>query len=60
MRKEKFPVGMVISNEPGLYFPEYNIGIRIEDDLLLLKDKAVNLSADIIKEIDDIEKFMKK
>lgn len=60
MRKEKFPVGMVISNEPGLYFPEYNIGVRIEDDLLLLKDKAINLSKDIIKEIDDIENFMKK
>jgi len=60
MRKEKFPVGMVISNEPGLYFPEYNIGIRIEDDLLLLKDKAVNLSKNIIKEIEDIENFMKK
>lgn len=60
MRKEKLPVGTVISNEPGLYFPEFNIGIRIEDDLLLLKDKAVNLSAEIIKEIDDIENFMKK
>ena len=52
------PVGAVITNEPGLYFPEHNIGIRIEDDLYLLKNKAINLSADIIKEADEIEAFM--
>ena len=50
----------VITNEPGLYFPEYKIGIRIEDDLLLKEDRAINLSKDIIKEIKDIENFMKK
>ena len=54
------PVGAVISNEPGLYFPEHHIGIRIEDDLYLLKSKAVNLSESIIKEADDIEAFMAK
>ena len=52
------PVGAVITNEPGLYFPEHNIGIRIEDDLYLLKNKAINLSADIIKEVDELEAFM--
>ena len=57
-RSEPLPVGAVISDEPGLYFPQYGIGIRIEDDLLILKSKAVNLSADIIKEPDDIEAFM--
>ncbi|MBO5110997.1 MAG: aminopeptidase P N-terminal domain-containing protein [Clostridia bacterium] len=57
-RKEPLPVGAVISNEPGLYFPQYKIGIRIEDDLVLMKTKAINLSADIIKEVDEIEAFM--
>ena len=57
-RKAPLPVGAVITNEPGLYFPQHNIGIRIEDDLLLLKSKAVNLSAHIIKEVDEIEAFM--
>lgn len=52
------PVGAVITNEPGLYFPEHNIGVRIEDDLYILKNKAINLSADIIKEVDEIEAFM--
>ena len=51
--------GMVITIEPGLYIPEESIGIRIEDNILITKDKAINLSVDIIKEIDDIENFMK-
>ena len=51
--------GMVITIEPGLYIPEESIGIRIEDNILITKGKAINLSADIIKEIDDIENFMK-
>lgn len=54
------PVGAVISDEPGLYFKEYGIGVRIEDDLYLTKTKAINLSSSIIKEIEDIEKFMEK
>ena len=58
VRTEPLPEGAVISDEPGLYFPEYNIGIRIEDDLVLYKDRVVNLSKAIIKEVDDIEAFM--
>ena len=50
--------GNVISNEPGLYIADENIGIRIEDDLLITKDGAFNLSKDIIKEVSDIENFM--
>ncbi len=57
-RGKPLPVGAVISDEPGLYFPEHGIGVRIEDDLYLLKTKAINLSADIIKEVDEIEAFM--
>ena len=51
--------GMVITIEPGLYIEELGIGIRIEDNILITKDKAVNLSKDIIKEVEDIENFMK-
>ncbi|MDO5440835.1 MAG: Xaa-Pro aminopeptidase [Erysipelotrichaceae bacterium] len=50
--------GNVISNEPGLYVADEGIGIRIEDDLLITGTGAINLSKDIIKEIDDIENFM--
>lgn len=50
--------GNVITNEPGLYIADEGIGIRIEDDLLITGTGAEVLSSEIIKEIDDIERFM--
>lgn len=57
-----FPLkpGMILTNEPGLYISEEGIGIRIEDDLLITEDGCINLSKDIIKEVDEIEEFMAK
>ncbi len=52
--------GSIISNEPGLYIAEEGIGIRIEDDILITETGAEWLSKDIIKEVDDIEKFMRE
>lgn len=52
--------GSIISNEPGLYIAEEGIGIRIEDDVLITKNGAEWLSPQIIKEVDDIEKFIKE
>lgn len=51
--------GMVITIEPGLYIPEESIGIRIEDNIQITKDKAIVLSKDIVKEVSDIENMMK-
>ncbi len=39
--------GNVITVEPGIYIPEYGIGVRIEDDILITKNGAKNLSADL-------------
>ncbi len=50
--------GWVISNEPGLYIDEEEIGIRIEDDLLITENGCEILSKDIIKDPDEIEAFM--
>lgn len=50
--------GNVITDEPGLYFKELGIGVRIEDDILVTEDGSYCLSGSIIKEIDDIEKAM--
>lgn len=50
--------GSVISNEPGLYIAEENIGIRIEDDVLITEDGCENLSKNILKTVDEIEAFI--
>lgn len=51
--------GNVISNEPGLYIEDENIGIRIEDDLLITGTGCQNLSSGIVKKVEDIEKLMR-
>lgn len=56
----KLAPGSVFTNEPGLYIDEWEIGIRIEDDLLITEDGCEVLSKDIIKEPDEIEAFMAK
>lgn len=38
---------MVVAIEPGIYIPEEGIGVRIEDDVLITKTGAENLSAHI-------------
>ena len=60
--------GMLISCEPGLYGKfsgvfggrriTAQIGIRIEDDLLITKSGFVNISKHIPKQIDEIEALM--
>jgi Xaa-Pro aminopeptidase len=52
--------GMVITVEPGIYIPEENIGIRIEDTLVVTENGARNLSAALPREIEEIEKLVGK
>ncbi len=52
--------GWIISDEPGLYIDDEAIGIRIEDDLLITENGCEVLSKDIIKDPDEIERFMRK
>ena len=56
-RETPLQAGNVISDEPGLYFKELGIGVRIEDDLLITKDGAEVLTESISKEVDEIENF---
>jgi Xaa-Pro aminopeptidase len=48
--------GNVITVEPGIYIPEENIGIRIEDMVLVTKDGAKLLSGALPREAGEIEK----
>ena len=59
--------GMVLTVEPGLYISAdhetvakkwHNIGIRIEDDVLVTKDGYDVLSKDVVKDPDEIEALM--
>ena len=53
-------VCMVLTCEPGLYIREENIGIRIENNILVTKDGPVNLTAQIPMEVEKIERMMKQ
>lgn len=50
--------GMVFTIEPGIYIPEENIGIRLENNYLVGKDTNTDLMADIPIEPDEIEALM--
>ena len=60
LNDRKLTPGCVITDEPGLYIDEWEIGIRIEDDLLITEDGCTVLSQDIIREAEEIEAFMAK
>jgi Xaa-Pro aminopeptidase len=47
--------GCVITIEPGIYIQEEQVGIRIEDNILITKDGYRVLSENIPKTIQDIE-----
>jgi len=51
--------GMAFTIEPGIYIPEENIGVRIEDDFLVGEDgKLIKLSAAVPSKAEDVEKAM--
>jgi Xaa-Pro aminopeptidase len=52
--------GTVLTIEPGIYIPEENIGIRIEDIVVVTADGCKVLSAALPREIADIEKLVGK
>ena len=56
---EPIEEGMVFTCEPGIYIPEENLGIRLEDDLVVQKSGApFNLMGEIPLEADEIENIM--
>ncbi len=60
--------GVVMTVEPGIYIPEgspcdkrwWQIGVRIEDDILVTESDPINLSDRLPRHPDQIEALMKK
>ena len=51
--------GMVFTIEPGIYIPEENLGVRIEDDFYVDADgKLIKLSDALPSKAEDVEKAM--
>jgi len=52
--------GDVFTIEPGIYIPEEDLGIRIEDDYWVVKDGLICLTESLPKQIDDIEALVQQ
>lgn len=48
---DMFQPGMVLTVEPGIYIPEEDIGVRIEDDILITKTGYENLSGSLATDL---------
>ncbi|MDW7658821.1 MAG: aminopeptidase P N-terminal domain-containing protein [Bacillota bacterium] len=57
-RETTLQPGMVLTVEPGIYIPTINIGMRIEDDVLVTEEGCRNLSQAIPREYAEIEAIM--
>lgn len=51
-------VGMVFTVEPGIYIPDENLGIRLENDVVITKDGIHDLMHNIPIEVEEIEELM--
>lgn len=56
----KLEAGMVFTCEPGIYIREENLGIRLENDILVSANGPVDLMKNIPLEAEEIESLMAK
>ncbi len=57
-RYDTFRAGNIFTVEPGIYIPEENIGIRIENNIVITEKGNVDLYKNIPMEAEEIEEWM--
>jgi len=58
LKWEPMEINNVFTVEPGIYIPEENLGIRLENDVVILQDGLDDLMGHIPIEVDEIEEIM--
>lgn len=59
--KTPMTANMVFTVEPGIYLPDEGMGIRLEDDVVILqKGEPLNLMKNIPIEVGEIEELMNR
>ncbi len=51
--------GMLLTVEPGIYIAKEDLGVRIEDDVLVTEEGGIVLSAGVPRTVDELEALMK-
>ena len=57
-RYDIFRAGNILTCEPGIYIPEENLGIRIENEILVTNDGNIDMFKNIPIEAEEIEEWM--
>ena len=57
-RYDPIQAGMVFTCEPGIYIREENLGVRIENNILVTDEGPIDLMASIPVEAEEIEELM--
>lgn len=57
-RYTPFTNGNILTVEPGIYIPEEDLGIRLENNILITANGNIDLMADIPLEAEEIEDIM--
>jgi Xaa-Pro aminopeptidase len=50
--------GMIVTIEPGVYLREEGVGVRVEDDYLIVEGGAENLAAALPRDVEAIEAML--
>ena len=58
VRTTPFAEGMVLTVEPGIYIPNENLGIRLENDIMITQNGQFDLMQNIPLEAEEIEDLM--